>query len=263
MLKLPPWCMGLDPKLCARPCAAGIDIRPDSWDVCVLDVVRSQKVAQLRVPRLVFYGKVEDEAQAWHVLCNYGVRFGVADAQPDATLAERLQKRAQKRAMMFWRARYNSAPSEVKVVENALEGMLRLERTMVLDDVQFALAGGLGLALPQNYKLICGGDFAREMVASVRVPEMWHQRLCFKWQNQGPDHAFHAVSYALVALEKGKLLNLGTDATMGAIPGIVDRPASGAGGGETAGVTSVERLTDPFGDEGADDAEGVMQWVAA
>jgi hypothetical protein len=244
---------GIHPGEVKGACAMGTDIRPDSWDVGVLEVVRAGPGKLM--PRMVFYGKVPDEDGAIAVAKAYRVRASVSDSSPDATLAERMQKKLKTMGIKAYRARYNTAPSEIKLVENVDEGLLRLERTMVLDDVHFAFQT-CTIAIPQNFRAICRGDFWRELIVSSRVPTRWHGREYFKWENAGPDHAFHCLSYALVAIDHAKLIGAGGDVLMGSRPGLM--------------VSSLARSLDPAGplgqgalasDEMDDDYEGAT-WEA-
>jgi hypothetical protein len=218
---LPAGCMGIEPARCVGPRVQGCDIRPNSWDVAVMDVVAVRK--GLYVPRLAFYGKVSDEAQALFVAKQYSVMAHVSDSAPDATLAERLQQALRRIGVKAWRASYLTAPSDVKITENTVERVLKLERTMVLDDVHYAFFGGLGIAIPQNYLEICGGAWKSELSSMTRTPTKWHGREYNDWVKHGDDHAFHTLSYAFVALEmSGLLTRPGGDATLGAVRGMVE-----------------------------------------
>jgi hypothetical protein len=72
--------MGLQPSEIRGPCAAGVDVRPGSWDIVIADLLKNPK-SQLRVVRPVFVGKVEDEAQVLFVMRQYNTRFAVADSR--------------------------------------------------------------------------------------------------------------------------------------------------------------------------------------
>lgn len=222
-MRLKPGCMGVPPRLVRGPCAAGIDIRPGSWDVVVADLVRNPST-HVSVVRPVFVGKVDDEEQVMWVLRQWKVRYAVADTRPETTLAKRLQEKAFDHGIKVWRAEYNTAPSgsSVEITENANEGLLKLDRTMTLDNVHFSFLTGRTVLLPQNYRSITGGDFVREMCSSSRVPVKVANREAWSWEHQGPDHAFHAWNYLLVAIQKSNLLAYGGALTMGAHKGIVE-----------------------------------------
>lgn len=218
---LPQGCMGVQPRQVRGPCAAGVDIRPGSWDVVVCDLVRGE-TSRLQVVRPVFVGKVSDEEQVLFVLRQYKVRYACADTRPETTLAKRLQAAAWGHGIKLWRAEYNTAPSTIQVSENDAEGLLKLDRTLTLDDVHFAFNVGLTVVLPQNFRQITGGDFVREMTSSSRVPIKWQGRDAYSWEHQGPDHAFHAFNYCLVAVQRSNLLSWGGEVTAGAHRGLVD-----------------------------------------
>jgi len=213
-------CMGVQPATVKGPCAAGVDIRPGSWDVVVGDVQQSQGT-KLPVVRPVFIGKVVDEEQVLFVLRQYRVRFAVADTRPETTLAKRLQVACVPHGIKLWRAEYNTAPSTVEVQENAVEGILKLDRTLTLDAVWYAFSQGLTVILPQNYREVTRGSFVREMCSSSRVPTKWLGRDAYAWEHQGPDHGFHAFNYLLTAVRMSNLLAYGGDRTMGATRGVV------------------------------------------
>lgn len=192
--------MGMQPRLASPPSLAGIDIRPDSWDVTIADLQRSAVSGILRtVLRPVFVGKVHNERQALFVMQQYGVTYGVADCRPEATLAKRLQETCNREGIELWRAQYNTVPSAIKVGRNESERLLNLERTMTLDVVHNAFQTGLGMQLPQNYKELNSGAFATELKNPTKVMTEWHKRPWWDWKNNGADHAFHSLNLLWVA----------------------------------------------------------------
>ena len=219
-IELPRGCMGIQPASVRGPCAAGIDIRPGSWDIVVADLRRSP--AQVPVVRPIFVGKVRDEADVLFLLRQYKVRIAVADTRPEMTLAKRLQVSAEPYGIQVWRAEYNTAPSAIEMQSNDKEMVLKMDRTMTIDVVHFSFLTGLTVVLPQNYKEITGGQFAREMTSSQRVPTRWQGKDCYAWEHQGPDHSLHAFNYLLSAIRKGNLISYGGAETMGAERGLVD-----------------------------------------
>lgn len=241
--------MGAPPHFCRGPIGQGTDIRPGSWDTAMLEVVRTPKLG-LTIPRLVFYGKVNDDEHVEDLAVFYRVQSHASDSAPDQTLADRLQGRLEKRGIRSYRCRYNTSPSDIKITENKAEKLLTLERTMVLDDVHWAFMGGLGIILPQNFEEICGGAFWRELSNPTRVPTRWHGREYNAWRDSDHDHAMHAISYALVALHMGGLLRSGGEATMGATRGLV------------SSSDSLAKILDPGIEENDDDAYAGATWSA-
>jgi hypothetical protein len=214
--------MGVSPSKVIGPTAAGIDIRYGSWDVLIADVVTSPS-SNMHVVRLLFAGKVRDNDDALFLLRQYKTRFGVADARPEATLAKRLQTEAARFGVKLWRAEYNTAPSQVEAQENSVEGTLRLDRTMSLDNVHWAFTTGATVALPTNYARVTDGDFVKEMTSSTRTPTKWQGKDCYVWDSPGADHAFHAFGYLIQAIKKSNMLAFGGNATMFSSPGLVAR----------------------------------------
>lgn len=202
-MKMPPGCMGLQPSKVKGNCAMGADIRPGSYDISVAEIARPSK--GMVVPRLVFYGKVDDETAAKFVCEQYNVRAVVIDSRPDATIASRFQVDCKKNGIKCWRAQYSPAPTNRRITTDEGEGLITLDRTQTLDSVFTAFAEGVGISIPQNYREICMGQFAAELCDSNREPVVWHGIPCFAWKNSGDDHAFHSLNYLMLAIELGKL----------------------------------------------------------
>ncbi|MGE5610475.1 MAG: hypothetical protein ACM359_14590 [Bacillota bacterium] len=219
-VELPQGCMGVQPKTVRGPCACGVDIRPGSWDIICADVLMAP--SGIHVVRPLFIGKVRDEQDVLFVMQQYKVRVGVADTRPETTLAKRLQGAARDKGIEVWRAEYNTSPGAIDIQANESEMVLKLDRTMTLDNVHYAFTTGLTVVLPQNFKEITGGQFAREMIASQRVPTRWMGKDCYMWENRGADHSFHAFNYLLAAIKKGNLIAFGGAATMGPSLGMVE-----------------------------------------
>lgn len=219
---LPSHAMGLPPKHCVRPCAAGIDIRPGSWDTIIGDVVKNPKGEY--VSRIVFQAKLDDEDQVEQVIAAYGVACAVKDSRPETTIAERLQKRLRKKGIQSWRCSYLTTPSDVKILEVADEGIIRVDRTMTLDDIPWQMNTGT-MAVPQNFRSICRGEFLQEMCASTRLPRITHGREWWDWDNaRNADHSFHALNYLLLAIQVGKLMFRNNDAVMATTAGFLESP---------------------------------------
>lgn len=261
---LPPGCMGVQPTSVRGPTAIGVDVRPQSWDCAVGDLIRVK--GDEWAPRLLFYGKVPDERAVLFLMQQYAVRFGCSDSRPDGTLALRLQNLAIARlGMKFWRTQYATSPTEIKVTLNEKEGLLTLDRTKTLDDVHWAFQTGRFL-LPQNFleigrihhvadrpKVSDGSsDFASELTSSARILTTWHQREAYLWKESGPDHAFHALNNLLVAMDMGNLKR-GTDTEFaGSTSGIVASTLSGTMAGRRrggGGGSSVDSDDDEPADE--------------
>lgn len=213
--------MGVNPKRLSRPTAAGVDVRPSSWDVIIGEVVRSA-ISPLGVVRPVFIGKVRDEKDVLWLFKQYDTRFSVIDTRPEATLASRIQAELAKVGVNCWRAEYNTVPSTVKIQENLLERILKLDRTLTIDDVHHALTTGMGIQLPQNFREVTQGHFAKEMTSSTRVPIRHSGRDMYDWVKSGADHALHAFNYLMVAVVRSNLLWSGAEALMGASRGQVN-----------------------------------------
>jgi hypothetical protein len=212
-------CMGLPLEKIQPPCVFGMDVRFGSYDLVIADLPVST-IARQRVVRPVFYGKVTDEREAWYVIRQYRCRWGVADSRPETTIIDRLQKQAAEKNVEVWRAAYNTNPTEVKLTLNAKERIVRLDRTMALDQVQHEFQMQTRLVLPQNYAQIGHGAFSGEMTASSKVAREWHGRPWWFWESGGDDHAMHAMALLLVAVElSGLRRGYGVSVI---VPGIVE-----------------------------------------
>jgi hypothetical protein len=232
-LDIPRGCMGVPPKLVNAPCAAGVDVRYNSWDVIIAQVVEGgPKVGGMKVTRPVFIGKVKDEQQVLFLFRQYNTRFFCIDAMPEKTLSKRVCENAAKHGIVGWRSEYNTSPlSQVAVTENMVERILKLDRLLTLDYVQMAFQTGMSIIIPQNFRDIHaseGGGFAKEMTNATRIPIEWQGKETYTWQKTGSDHSLHAMNMLFVALQKSNLLAVGHADTMGATKGIVEsasRPA--------------------------------------
>lgn len=197
--------MGLPLHLCTRPAVAGIDVRDGSWDVNIGDIKKAQiseAQIQMNIVRPIFIGKLTDEKQVQFVLEQYGVRYGVVDCRPEATLAKRLQESCGKVGIELWRSEYNTVPSTIKVTRNESERLLKLERTMAMDVVHGAFQTGLKTVLPQNYKDITLGQFSAEMQSPTKVFTTWSGKPWWIWTKGGADHSFHAYTLMMIAFEE-------------------------------------------------------------
>ena len=217
-LPLPPgWGSGVDPLQVKTACAMGIDVRPNSWDIAIGDVWRPRP--DQPVVRLLFYGKVRDDDDVEYLANQYPVRCGAGDARPEFHTMLKLAERLRAQGKKFWRAQYNTnATNNVKLTENRKEWLLTADRTGSLDEVFFAAQSGLGLALPANFRDICGGDFVRELCNPTRVPELRKGEEYHVW-TKGKDHPLHALGYLFIALQAGKLWSGGGSTEIFAMPG--------------------------------------------
>lgn len=230
MIALPKGCMGLPPRM-VRASAAGIDVRPGSYDVVVGDVLFS-RTTRTRVVRIVFVGKLRDESEALFVLRQYKTRVAVIDTRPEMTIAKRFQDNARKYGIAVWRAEYTTVPTSVLVTENFNEGLLKIDRTMGLDNVQHSFNTGLTIVIPQNYREILGGHFVSEMISSTRASHRFAGgKDGYIWEASGDDHVFHAMNYLLVAIDRANLGINNIEATIGPTRGMT--------------VSEVVRCSDP------------------
>lgn len=253
-LPLPNGCMGIQPHMVTRPCAVGVDIRFDSFDVAIADVWPQS--ADQKVARLVFYGKVRDDKDVVWLCHQYPVSCGVVDCRPEGTLAKRFVEKLRRQRKDFWRAQYNTNPSNVELTVNEKEHLITLERTMTIDNLFLALSTSLGMALPQNWRDIGRapgqdmGAFGKELMAPTKSGVIWHGMQDFRWDASDGDHATHALNYLLVAIGIGKLHLPRGDALM-PMKGLV---AGTLGGNMDEEVDPMHR--EIYGDD--DDDSGVI-----
>lgn len=205
---LPSGSMGLPLQLVVPPCIAGIDVRPGSYDVIIADVWTSS-LREQRVVRPVFIAKLRTEKEATYIMRQYGVRYGIIDARPEADLALRCVEECEKYNIELWRSEYMTQPSTLDIVTTDKHRLLKLERTITLTFLHHCFTTGLIVTLPRNYKHITGGQFLAEMCSSTKTPTRWHGRDYQDWQPKGPDHALHAFNMLMVAAKMSGMLRAG------------------------------------------------------
>lgn len=205
-VRLPDECMGLNPHEVSGATIAGVDVRENSWDIIIGQGIFGPNGQRIAKP--VFVGKVRDEDEVLFCLKQYRTRLGIIDCRPEATLAKRLQETCKRIGITIYRCEYNTAPSAIEMSLNQAEMLLKLDKTMTLDKVQFAFQSGINVVLPQNYGALTCGQFSREMKSMVRVPKTWMGKECYMWESSGPDHAMNAMNYFMIGLELGSVYAL-------------------------------------------------------
>jgi hypothetical protein len=234
--------MGIQPSSVTSPCAIGIDVKPNSYDCCIGQVVKPAH--DVDIAQIVFYGKVRDEKDVIWLANQYPVRCGVADCRPESTIIARMIEKLRKQRKEFWRAQYSPNSAAIEMTLNEKERLVTLHRTMALDNVFFRASTATGLALPQNFREICSGQFMSEMCNSTRVPVIERGEEAWRWTS-GSDHSHHAMSYMLVAMKIGRLA-MGASNLITTVPGAVS--------GSIAANISDEDDVDPFEDKGSGNA---------
>jgi hypothetical protein len=221
-VSFPKGCFGVNPKRVHGPVACGLDIRPTSYDTAVIELISLPgDTTGTLVPRLVFYGKVPDERTGIYLIRQYRARAVVADSAPDFTVVRRMAQAVNWWGVKMWRAQYLTTPSQVKIAENADEGILKLERTLSLDDVWWKFHTK-GILVPQNFRDICGGKFVTELTSSTKIETPWQNGgTRMRWDKAGDDHVFHALGYALAAAEWGNIARFGGGSLVGPTKGLV------------------------------------------
>jgi len=219
--------MALPLSMVKAPTFCGIDVKPSELDVIIGDCHPASNFdpfAPAHVIRPVFIGKVHDEHEALFMLQQYRPRLTLADARPDTSMAERLQRMAEKVGLVVWRAQYHTQPGgTVEMTKNDKENLVTLERTMTLDHVLHAFQTGQSVILPQNYRHITEGRFARQMTNSVRTYfRTGAGRDVWIWEKQGEDDALHSFNLMLTAYRMSDISGWSSIETMGATKGIVE-----------------------------------------
>jgi hypothetical protein len=206
-INLPDGCMGLQLPHVRPPCLCGIDVRYASYDVVIADLVKNVNTG-LNVLRPVFYGKVRDDIESLFVCQQYGVRFGLIDTRPEATLAKRMQEQAETIGIDLWRAQYNPTPGgTIEITKNESAMLVTLERTMTMDCVHHAFQTGQGIVLPQNYREVAQGQLCGELQGTTRISERRGGKDVYVWEKTGTaDHAFHAFNLLLAAYKMSGLM---------------------------------------------------------
>ncbi len=210
MTNFPANCMGLPVEAIRGPVACGLDVAFGMYDFSMLEWVCPKP--GFIVPRLVWYGKLENEKAAIFLVNQYRARSIVIDSRPDATIALRFQQEIKSTGVKCWRAQYSpTLTGNRRIVADNKEGIITLDRTLTLDAVFFGYVITGQLGLPQNFRDLAGGKFVPEMAASNREPVVWHGVPTFAWKSNSADHAFHSLGYAMTASEMCRLHELQTN----------------------------------------------------
>lgn len=201
----------IPPSQVGQICAAGIDVRPMSWDLLIADVVKPPCRPGDRqlppIPRIVFAGKMPGEAECLFFLRQYKVIKAVADAGPEGTLVIRMADECPKYGIDFWRARYQQlVNSPILGRHNNVEKVISVEKTMAIDIAAQAIRENW-IAFPKNAMEILEGQFASELKAVSRTTTPTPSGPRPVWKKKGPDHAINALAYLLIAFREFNLLD--------------------------------------------------------
>jgi len=197
---LTPYTAPVDPsKIAPGGCTMGIDVNRPYFDIRISDYPYERQSKPVR--RLVYAAKVKTEAELRELMKRYNVRTCCVDAEPEARWAIHFQRTAP---CAVWRVQYRHG-SEGLIVRamdvDYKKGLITVDRTIALDELLSQYAQSR-VAIPVNYRNLCGGQFAREMSSAVRVLEMEGGVERYIW-NTTNCHALHVDNYDHIAEQVG------------------------------------------------------------
>lgn len=144
--------------------------------------------------RKVYVGTVREFEDLHMLTVQYRVNRGVIDSLPETRKAREFCQSHSG----WYLAHYPAKKDETNQARpDRRERIISLNRTESLDaSMQQYLQ--CSVVLPKTWRSLDNGDFAKQMIAPVRV---WHEdRKCYVWDEGGKaDHHRHADNYALAA----------------------------------------------------------------
>jgi len=189
-LQIQPDCAHVRGNSSDGPCTMGVDVGG------VLDVQISQLVERNNRKKL-FFGKVRTIDELVNLCELYNVEVAVMDSMPEATLAQDFQELAP---CDVWLCRYRNEGTDRRRTYDTRDRIINIDRTEALDR-SFAKLRAHRTILPENYELVLGGAFLREMCNPVReVVEDTKGNAKYEWK-KCVDHQRHADTYDLLAAE--------------------------------------------------------------
>lgn len=178
-------------------CSMGIDVNGASLDVRISDHPMPG------VRRARFIGKV-----GWgdlpKLIEQFKVRLAVIDEHPERTKALEFQEAAKCRVVLCMERELNKkiSPALEDIMEKGLPANAQIDRTIWMDLVRMSFVRRQNW-LPYNYRTLCEGQYAKEMLQPTRVMEVDSSgNGKFVWTS-GQDHSFHADVFDLVASTLG------------------------------------------------------------
>jgi hypothetical protein len=183
------------------PCAMGVDVRRHKNVVIGIRSGRN-RYAILRVARLQTWDEVQDMARRFHV------KSCVVDCFPYEDAARQFQKKARFRT---WLCQYSES-TPVGTIYNDKTGIVKVNRTEILDATHRLVASERELELPAVCPEI--KQFARECAAVAKVEEISGRtrQPIFRYHKLDsgvPDDYRHALNYFYLAASGGKIAVVG------------------------------------------------------
>lgn len=172
------------------PCTMGIDVGS------FLDIRISRVLAGKRVA--VYLGRVNTQDEVYELMKRYNVEYAVIDCGPELHLVDEIQNSAP---CSVWRCRFNSAEGKIQNISYDTSNMeIKVDRTFIMDRSLAQLRRGKNI-LPKNYDSVFGGDYLKQMTASVRervLDPSGNER--YEWMKT-EDHHWLADCYDLLAAD--------------------------------------------------------------
>ena len=179
------------------PCSMGIDTRT------VLDIrISSIGTGNKRIAEHIGKYTVSNTDDIIRLIRDYNVKVVCIDIGPEQILANNLQRiGVETGAFVCYRVKYKGKGKNRDYEINDVEGILTVDRSESLEMTRSSLALGLDI-LPENYDEILNGVYKQEMTSPYDILITKSDGTSVKrWENRGPDHAFHASNYDRLAFK--------------------------------------------------------------
>jgi hypothetical protein len=168
---------------------AGIDVGT-RFNVWIARLVNS--IHQVRLKSLCITDEIREISDLMALLQRYRVNVGVMDAMPETRLTKVICSRFRGFFACFY------AQGDVSKKDSLMQKVLTVGRTAAIDQAKEAVQSQF-IMLPVNAPTI--PNLYEQVGNSVRVydPEAYGGKGAWKWEETGPDHFLHALTYLILA----------------------------------------------------------------
>jgi hypothetical protein len=148
---------------------------------------------------LVAAGKAATMDELNAIMEVYGVECVVADIEPETQLVRGWQAKHEAGKVYLCMYHKGAGASRRERLVDLSNYTIAVNRTEVMDKVRGAFQHNR-IVVPQDVDGIDDGDFIRHLCSPVRVYK--EESKSYRWENEKPDHYFHALGYMFEAGEQ-------------------------------------------------------------